>query len=163
MDTFLVLTGFALVAWALAQQFSGGGSDTLDDLGGQVDTSASSKTVAIAQAIATAEGFYAPGSRPARNFNPGDMTADLIGKSVGKDGPFVKFANNADGWENLYAQVNAWLDGTSQYHSADSTIADLAGLGDETGYTATDQTAWANTVANTLGVSVDTPLSEVPA
>lgn len=110
----------------------------------------------IAQAIAFAEGFYVSGSRPARDHNPGDMTQDLIGKSVGMDGPFVVYASDDDGWANLYAQIEKWLQGNSSHATADSTITDIAGF-----YTATDQTAWATNVANHLGVSIDTPIGEV--
>jgi hypothetical protein len=110
----------------------------------------------IAAAIAMAEGFYISGSRPARNHNPGDMTLDLIGKSVGMDGPFVVYGNDSDGWANLYKQVSEWLDGSSAHASADSTISDISRF-----YTTTDQTAWATTVANQLGVSLDTPIGEV--
>lgn len=132
------------------------GSDKVSDLGGQVDTSTSNPTKAIARAIAAAEGFYVPGTRPARNHNPGDMTADLIGKAIGKDGPFVVYANDDDGWENIYAQVNAWLEGTSAHADAGSSIFDVSRF-----YTTTDQDAWANTVASQLGVSADTPIGQV--
>lgn len=110
----------------------------------------------IAEAIAFAEGFYVSGSRPARNHNPGDMTADLIGKSVGMDGPFVVYASDDDGWANLYKQVNLWIDGGSSHATADSSISDISQF-----YTATDQTAWATNVANHLGVSLDTPIGEI--
>lgn len=110
----------------------------------------------IAQAIALAEGFYVSGSRPARNHNPGDMTADLIGKSVGMDGAFVVYANDNDGWANLYAQIQLWIDGGSSHATAQSTIVQISSF-----YTTTDQTAWATTVANQLGVSIDTPIGEV--
>lgn len=120
-------------------------------------TAFSSATVQkIAQAIAVAEGFYVSGSRPQRNNNPGDMTLDLIGTSTGKDGPFVVYANVQDGWNNLYKQVQEWLDGTSKNADASFTISDIAGF-----YTTTDQTAWATNVANQLGVSIDTPIGEV--
>ncbi len=89
------------------------------------------------------------------------MTADLIGRSVGKDGAYVVYSNDADGWANLYAQINAWLTGRSRYHSAASTILDLAGLGHETGYTATEQQFWANNVAGHLGVSPDTQIGSL--
>jgi hypothetical protein len=128
---------------------------------GSVDTSSSTATVRIAQAIAAAEGFYLPGSRPSRNHNPGDMTADLIGRAVGTDGSFVVYANDSDGWKNLYVQINAWFNGTSSYHNSNSTIADLAGLGHETGYTSTDQNSWAQQVANQLGVDINTPIGDV--
>jgi hypothetical protein len=110
----------------------------------------------IAQAIAFAEGFYVAGSRASRNHNPGDMTADLIGKSVGMDGPFVVYASDDDGWANLYAQINLWLSGGSSHATASSTITQISQF-----YTSTDQTAWATNVANQLGVSVDTPIGTV--
>ena len=60
----------------------------------------------IAQAIGFAEGYGAdPTNRPTRNNNPGDMTLDLIGKGVRKDGPFIVYATPEDGWSNLYAQI----------------------------------------------------------
>ena len=126
-------------------------------LGGVMpDVNVSDQVQKIAQAIATAEGFFVSGSRPQRNNNPGDMTQDLIGKSTGKDGAFVVYATPDDGWANLYAQVQKWLDGSSSHATANSTITEIAGF-----YTTTDQSAWATNVANELGVSVDTPIGEV--
>lgn len=119
-------------------------------------TSTFDPTDALAKAIATAEGFYVDGSRPQRNHNPGDMTADLIGKAVGTDGPFVVYANDDDGWQNLKAQIGKWFDGSSRNADSSSTIADLAGF-----YTNTEQSAWANNVANALGVSTDTSISDI--
>src|SRR6516164_1156398 len=121
-----------------------------------IPSSSSATIQKIAQAIAFAEGFYVSGSRAQRNNNPGDMTADLIGKSTGKDGPFVVYANVQDGWSNLYAQIQAWIDGSSSHADSSSTIGDIAGF-----YTTTDQAAWASNVANQLGVSIDTPIGEV--
>ena len=148
----IALLALAVVLFERSQS----GSDTIDDLGGVVDDSAPTATEQIAQAIATAEGFYVSGSRPQRNNNPGDMTADLVGTSTGKDGAFVIYGNAQDGWNNLYAQVNAWLNGTSKHAGPDSTITDVASF-----YTTTDQAAWAQTVAGRLGVTVDTPLSAI--
>lgn len=158
MGTVLTIAAGFAVVFLLSEAASafGFGSDTVEDLGGMVDQSTDSVTIKIAQAIARAEGFYVAGSRPARNHNPGDMTADLIGKSTGKDGMFVVYANDADGWENLYAQVNAWLDGTSRHANIDSTIAEISQF-----YTTTDQNAWAFTVASALGVDPDTSLGEL--
>lgn len=128
-------------------------------IGGAVIDAASSaqpNVQKIAQAIANAEGFYVSGSRPARNHNPGDMTQDLIGRSVGMDGPFVVYSTDEDGWANLYAQIQKWLDGNSSHATSDSTITQIAEF-----YTTTDQTAWAANVANQLGVSISTPIGEV--
>jgi L-asparaginase II len=123
-------------------------------MGGSVDSSASGGVQRLAQAIATAEGFYVAGSRPQRNHNPGDMTQDLIGKAIAKDGFFVVYANDADGWANLYAQINLWLSGGSSHANAQSTISDLSGF-----YTTDNQSTWAINVANSAGVTVDTPIS----
>lgn len=124
--------------------------------GAVIDVTVQPNVQKIAQAIALAEGFYVSGSRPARNHNPGDMTQDLIGESVGTDGIFVVYATDDDGWANLYAQIEKWLDGNSSHATSDSTILEIANF-----YTTTDQTAWATTVANELGVSLDTPIGEV--
>jgi hypothetical protein len=128
----------------------------LNAMGGTVNTEANDGVKKLAQAIASAEGFFSPGSRPARNHNPGDMTRDLIAKAVGVDGPFVVYATDADGWANLYAQINLWLSGHSEYADPSSSIADLA-----TFYTTTQQSAWAVNVANHLGVSTDTSIGEI--
>ena len=125
-----------------------------------MDSTATPQTVKIAQAIATAEGFYTVGSRPARNNNPGDVTQDLIGKAIGMDGPFPVYATAADGWANLYAQINAWLEGNSAHATADSTITDISQF-----YTTDSppgaQNAWAINVANAAGITVDTPIGQV--
>lgn len=124
--------------------------------GDVVNTTATPQVSRIAIAIATAEGFFTSGSRPQRNNNPGDMTQDLIGRAVGTDGPFVVYATPADGWANLYAQINKWLAGTSQNADASSTITEISQF-----YTADNQSSWALNVANSLGVSVDTPIGEI--
>lgn len=124
------------------------------EMGGNVDSSASGGVQRLANAIASAEGFFVAGSRPARNHNPGDMTQDLIGKAVGMDGPFVVYSSDADGWANLYAQINLWLQGGSSHANADSTITDLSSF-----YTKDNQSTWAVNVANSAGVTVDTPIS----
>jgi len=123
---------------------------------GSMNTSADDRTQKLAQAIASAEGFYKAGSRPQRNNNPGDMTQDLIGKAVGTDGPFVIYATPEDGWANLYAQINKWYSGTSNNADGTNTIFDLSRF-----YTTTDKDAWAVNVSNALGVSQDTPINQI--
>lgn len=109
----------------------------------------------IAQAIARAEGFYVAGSRPARNHNPGNMTLDLVNKGIGKDGPFIVYRNDQDGFDNLRRQI--WLMfGGSRIYSATMTIAEVAAL-----WTTTEQKAWASNVAKALGVTVDTRLTQI--
>jgi hypothetical protein len=113
---------------------------------------------AFATAIAYAEGFYVNGSRPQRNHNPGDLTIDTVGLGVGKDGPFIVYANDADGWTALKRQVQLILTNTSSIYNTDMTIQDMANR-----YTATDQAAWALNVAGKLGVSPDTKISTILA
>lgn len=113
-------------------------------------------TNAFAVAIAYAEGFYINGSRPQRNNNPGDLTIDTIGKAIGKDGPFVVYQTVEDGWEALKRQVSLILTNTSGIYNTNMTIQDVANR-----YTATEQSAWALNVANKLGVSPDTKISEI--
>lgn len=147
----LILAGIAVaIGGILIYDQSTGGSLT------QEIESAFDPVEALAQAIATAEGFYVSGSRPQRDNNPGDMTVDIIGKGVGKDGPFIVYATADDGWANLKAQIQKWFDGSSSNADSSSTIADLSSF-----YTANDQSSWAANVANALGVNVDTPISQL--
>ena len=111
----------------------------------------------IADAIAYAEGFYVSGSRPQRNNNPGDLTRDITGTAIGNDGIYMVYGNAGDGWDALYQQVRLMFGGSSIYNSAMS-IAEMASH-----YTSTEQSAWAANVASRLGVSVDTPLSQIGA
>lgn len=134
------------------------GGYLLLNLGGDaVNTSATPGVQRLAQAIASAEGFYTAGSRPQRNNNPGDVTQDLIHKAVGMDGAFPVYATAADGWANLYAQVNLWLSGGSAHATPDSTISDVSQFY-TTDVPAGAQQTWALNVANGLGVTVDTPI-----
>jgi hypothetical protein len=157
---FVIVGLVALAAFVLYEQSNGASSSGTsgDDTTG---TSPSLTVELLAKGIATAEGFYVPGSRPARDHNPGDLTADLIGKSTGMDGAFVVYATDDDGWQNLYAQIELWLSGGSAHATGDSSIADISQFYTTPGDSGNDQTNWANTVAATAGVSTDTPISQV--
>lgn len=111
--------------------------------------------VKIGQAIATAEGFFVAGSRAARNNNPGNVTYAFGYATAGQDGPFPIFATLTDGWNALYAQIAAMFDGSSSYYSPAMTIAQIGLV-----YAGGDPN-WAANVASTLGVTVNTPLSQV--
>ncbi len=58
----------------------------------------------LALAIARQEGYSIPGSRAARNNNPGNLRASSL--AIGKDaGGFAIFASAADGWAALERQI----------------------------------------------------------
>lgn len=108
----------------------------------------------FAQGIAIAEGFYVDGSRAQRNHNPGNLTEDTTGNGVDKDGMFIVYGSDADGWAALYRQVELILTNTSHIYNVDMTLREIAEH-----YTTTDQLAWATNVAETLGISIDVPVS----
>lgn len=102
----------------------------------------------IAQAIAFAEGYPQAGasSAPVRNNNPCDI-----------GGASQSYSSIDAGWNACYSQVEAILGDTSSYYSSDETIAQIAPT-----YTGNDNSSsWAAAVAQALGVSTDTPLSQV--
>jgi hypothetical protein len=111
----------------------------------------------IADAIAFAEGYFASGSRPRRNNNPGDLERDLTGKGVGWDGSYVIYPNPGDGLEALQHQVRLMFAGSHIYKPS-MTIAEVARH-----YTLTDPDIWARNVAGHLGVSMNTKLEEIKA
>ena len=109
----------------------------------------------IADAIAFAEGYFVPGSRPRRNNNPGDLERDVTGKGIAWDGPYVIYATTQDGREALQHQVRLMFSGSHIYKPS-MTIAAVARR-----YTATDSAIWALNVAARLGVTVATRLDEI--
>lgn len=110
----------------------------------------------MSEGIAIAEGYYVTGSRPNRNNNPGDLTVDITGTGIGKDGPFIVYGSPDDGWKALYRQVEMMFTNASRIYNSNMTIRQIAEK-----YTTTDQLAWAQNVANELGISIDTPISNL--
>lgn len=112
----------------------------------------------LADAIAYAEGFFAPNSRANRNKNPGNLTQDIAGggAGIGKDGMFIVYATAEDGWLDLKQQVRMMLDDASHIYSSNMTIREVAMR-----YTTTDQFAWATNVASRMGVPMNTPLRDL--
>lgn len=115
-------------------------------------------TQALARAIARAEGFYAPGSKPQRFHNPGDIRAS---RGVHYDGQistdrqgYVIFRRDADGWAALEDQIQRILDGSSRFYSVNNTLRQLAKR------YATSPT-WAKNVASALRCEPTAPLWEV--
>jgi hypothetical protein len=115
----------------------------------------------IANAIAIAEGFFNPGSRPRKNHNPGDFERDITGKGVGFDGPYVIYANDEDGWDALKKQVALMFEGSSIYNP-NMTISDVAYHYADGKHDPQGAANWAANVAAELGVDVDMRLIDIP-
>jgi hypothetical protein len=112
---------------------------------------------ALANAIANAEG-----SDPSIN-NPGDLTggdfnpSNVVGTFNSAGVAIVDTIQN--GWSALYNKLSNILNGGSSVYSPDMTISDFANT-----YTGGDNAAsWAQSVADALGVTVDTTLSDAQA
>ncbi len=149
MVIVIVLALLGIGYFVLTQEQASGNSATAGNYPNYV--------VALAIAIATAEGFYVSGSRPQRDNNPGDLTVDITGTGVGTDGPLVVYGSADDGWDALYTQVNRYFSGTSAHAGPNSTIADLA-----PSYTGNDNAdSWAANVARVLGVGTDTTIGSL--
>jgi hypothetical protein len=115
----------------------------------------SGEIVAFAKAIAKAEGFGIPGKIPTLANNPGDLEIPgWMGQKLGEGISVFSSAN--EGWDRLYRQLQLIVNGESVEYSLSDTIQTMASK-----WTKTDSTTWALIVSSTLGVSADTPLSEV--
>jgi hypothetical protein len=102
----------------------------------------------FAMAIANAEGFFLAGSLSSRKNNPGDIS-DASG--------VIQYATLDEGWNALYQQVYLMFygDPSQTRYSSSMTIAQVAQI------YATDWQNWSRNVASYLGVSTDTPLSNI--
>lgn len=112
------------------------------------------KVVLLAQAIAKAEGFGVPGALPTRCNNPGDLEVGDVGKGI-EQGKTI-FPTEQAGWNALEHQVDLMLNGHSHVYKPSMTFLQVAQL-----YTGGDASpAWAQIVAQKLGVSVTNTLDE---
>lgn len=104
----------------------------------------------FAVAIARAEGFYVHDSIPQRLNNPGDLKLD--GEEI------TEFQSVDQGWYALHRQLWLIVTGQSAHYNLDTTIREM---GRKWTATITEQEAWARNVANSMNVSIDTPLWQV--
>jgi hypothetical protein len=122
------------------------GSDTLEN-----------RKTKLMVAIASAEGFGQPNAIPTDANNPGDLTKSLGFSTTGETlggAKIVVFSSEDDGWGALDRQLTLIQNGTSLHKLTDSILAFAQS------YTATEQEAWANNVAASLGTSPDSLLSD---
>jgi hypothetical protein len=106
--------------------------------------------LAVANAIAIAE------NSPSDWNNPGDLTISFGYPTLGtaNSAGVLKFENLADGWNALYRQLSAIVNGTSRYSLSDS-LTDFGA-----GYSGGDPN-WAINVARTLRVDPNVSLGSI--
>lgn len=120
---------------------------------------------AWAQAIATFEGFYSAGSRPARNHNPGDLKYARQNGATGQDsGGFAIFPDDPTGWAALDNQLQLYVNEFPDYslyqimeHYLGQNITASGGETTSQG----NSTTYAQSVASAIGVDPSTTLSDL--
>ncbi|HLZ12548.1 MAG TPA: hypothetical protein VKP58_08170 [Candidatus Acidoferrum sp.] len=127
-------------------------------LGGSGVRVSQAKIDLLAQAIATAEGFFNPNPNvvPRRAHNPGNLTKSFGFSTFGtanSEGVLI-FGSDDDGWSALKGQVTAMLTGASHVYSPSMTLSQVARL-----YTGGDNPgSWAANAASVLGITPDSTL-----
>ena len=107
----------------------------------------------IASTIQTQEGYY-PGSIAYTNNNPGNLVyAGQAGATPGANG-FAVFDSYADGEAALQNQIQL-------YASRGDTISQMMNIYAPATQAGNNPTAYAQTIANALGVSPDTTLTDL--
>ena len=117
----------------------------------------------IVEAIATAEGFYAPGgydghSLPHKLNNPGSLKKPALGAgalSTWKDTGLIIFPTEEMGWAALRHQVDLMITGDSTVYDPSDTLLLVAGK------YADGDLNWGRRVASALGVAPTATLSEI--
>jgi hypothetical protein len=116
---------------------------------------------AWANAIAQFEGFNSPGSRPARNHNPGDLKFASQTGAGGTDSlGFAIFPDDATGWQALYRQLQKYV---SDYpnDSLLDIMAHYLGQASPTSNVEGNAFTYAGYVASSLGVDISSTLAEL--
>jgi hypothetical protein len=145
MDALLIFGGVMGIGVIVALLFA-----AKPVYGEDMTAAPSDKVKRLAEAISVAEGS------PFGWNNPGDLTKSFgyATLGVGNSAGVLKFATPQDGWNALYAQLNAIILGQSHW-SLDTTLEDF-GLG----YSGGDSN-WAVNVANQLGIDTSVTLREI--
>lgn len=164
-----VVLGVIAFAAVYAWSSLGLGAPTTDTTGGNAGdytegdvtqsatagASPSPQCLAIAQAIAAAEGFGIPGTVPTRANNPGDLCLGDLGNGVitSSGGEQITvFPDAATGWSYLYNQVNLMINNQSSNYNTSMTWAQIGAK------YAGPNTPWGANVAAQLGVDVNSTL-----
>lgn len=117
----------------------------------------------LAEAIATAEGYYAPGERGGHTLphwlnNPGSLKKPALGAEdlpTWKDTGLIVFPTEQMGWDALKHQVELMLTGNSGVYDPSDSILDVAKK------YADGDLNWGKNVARELGIPATATLSEI--
>jgi hypothetical protein len=118
---------------------------------------------AIVQAVAVAEGYFAPGEHDGHSLpyalnNPGALKKPALGAGAlptWKDTGLVSFPTMAMGWAALRHQVRAMLTGASRIYEPSDTLSAVGAK------YADGDSNWGRNVAAMLGVPPDSALANV--
>jgi len=117
----------------------------------------------LSQAIATAEGYYAPGERDGHSLphwlnNPGSLKKPALGAEslpTWKDTGLIVFPTERMGWDALKHQVELMVTGKSSIYDPSDSILDVAKK-----YADGDPN-WGKNIARMLGISPSCTLGEI--
>lgn len=160
MITALLVALAAVAAW-LSKRFLGGATPIIPGARPPADTGSassiySSGIVALANAIAAAEGFGIPGAIPTRANNPGNLVIPgWKGETLGAEGISV-FATADEGWKRLYNQLQLIKDGRSRVYTLNDTIATMGAK-----WAPHDGGNWAANVSRVLQMPLTTRLGDL--
>jgi hypothetical protein len=116
-----------------------------------------------ADAIAQFEGFNSPGSRPARDHNPGDLKFAGQRGAVGQDpGGFAVFPDDITGFQALYNQLTKYVSDFPGY-SLLQIMAHYLGQHAPEVDAQGNAFTYADSVAAALGVTSDVTLGQLAA
>lgn len=163
MKNALIVFGVVIAGagYAIAQQSQPDNADEPNTETGDEDLHYDDKIELLAQAIAHAEGYYAPARNgivplPRRIFNPVDLTKDLVGKATGFEQGKAVFANEADGFANAYRQLEIIKNGSSRKYQLEMSMQDFA-----VEWTGADAwQSWLRTVTQLTDTNANTTLGE---
>jgi hypothetical protein len=141
----LILAGLGFMVYQLINAYQSGGGGAPPP-GGGTPGGASPIVQRMANAIAQEEGWNVAGSIAQQNNNPGNV-----------GGPGATFATPADGWNQLYSQINLMLYGGSAYYNPQMSLA-AAGLVYSNG-----DPNWSANVASIMGIDPGTTLAAIGA
>jgi hypothetical protein len=114
-----------------------------------------------ANAIAQFEGFNSPGSRAARNHNPGDLKFAGQPGAAGRDSlGFAVFPDDATGWQALYRQLQKYVSDFPNDSLLD-IMAHYLGQISPTSNVEGNAFTYAGYVASSLGVDISSTLGEL--